>query len=211
MGSAFSLSRELSEGWKGRCQKFEQRPFDLQLLPDHRISLSDNNLPNKGKVGDNLKETMDVNSLRSGDFSDPLELRLSLSLGVAKRKKDKQRSWYDKKTNTCSVSVIDLEESAEKTSVEDAKHPTFDFAAKVMYTEGKQDSQVTIPSDLITSRSTEKDLSYEILESNPFVRGSRCCLDWSYSEQGTGDFFTLEAAFFCTMFASVIVELKHMF
>ncbi|XVF52654.1 hypothetical protein PTKIN_Ptkin05aG0035700 [Pterospermum kingtungense] len=125
---------------------------------------------------------MDVNSLCGGDFSDPLELRLSLSLGVAKMKKeDKWSSWYDKKTNTCSQSVIDLEESSEQTSDDDAaKHPTLDFAAKVMYSEGKKDSQVTITSNLITSRSTVKDLSHEIAESSD----KRCCPDWSYSDQG---------------------------
>ncbi|XWS49768.1 hypothetical protein CRYUN_Cryun12cG0031100 [Craigia yunnanensis] len=185
MGSSVSLSQELLEGWKGKYHKFQQRPFDLQLLPDQCISLGDNNLPNKGKVGDYLKDTMDVNSLHGGDFSDPLELRLSLSLGVAKRKtEDKQRSWYDKKTNTCSGIVIDLEESTEKTSDEDAKHPPLDFAAKVTYSEGKHDLQVTITSDPITSSSTNKDLSHEIAESSSFVGDSKSCHDWSYSDQG---------------------------
>ena len=156
-----------SEGWKGKYHKCHQRPFVLQLLPDQYISLGDNNLPNKGKVH--------VNSLDGGDFSDPLELRLSLSLGVAKRKKeDQQRSWYN---NTCSGVVIDLEESTKKTSREDAKRPPLDFAAKVTYFEEKHDLQVTITSDPITSRSTKKDLSHEITESKSFVGDSKCCQD----------------------------------
>ncbi|XWS38533.1 hypothetical protein CRYUN_Cryun19dG0139400 [Craigia yunnanensis] len=175
VGSTVSLSRELLEGWKGKYHKFQRRPFGLQLLPDQYISLGDNNLPNKGKVH--------VNSLHGGDFSDPLELRLSLSLGVAKRKKeDKQRSWYN---NTCSGIVIDLKESTEKISREDAKHPPLDFAAKVAYSEGKRDSQVTILSDPITTRSTKKDLSHEIAESSSFVGDSKCCQDWSYFDQGS--------------------------
>ena len=67
-------------------------------------------------VGVHLKETLDVNSLQDVDFLDPLELRLSLSLGVAKGKmEDKPGGWYDNKTNTCSRIVIDLEESTEMT------------------------------------------------------------------------------------------------
>ncbi|XWS49081.1 hypothetical protein CRYUN_Cryun13aG0132900 [Craigia yunnanensis] len=128
---------------------------------------------------------MDVNSLHGGDFSDPLELRLSLSLGVTKGKKeDKQRSWYDRKINTCYGIVIDLEESTERTSDEDAKHPPSDFAAKVTFSGGKHDSQLTVKSDPITSRSMKNDLSHEIAESSSFVGDSKCCQDWSYSDQG---------------------------
>ena len=196
MGSRVSSNHEFLEGWKGSYHKFQQRPSDLQLLPDQYISIGNDNLPNKGKVGDHLKETMDVNSFHGGDFSDPLELSLSLSLGVAKGKKeDKQRSWYDRKINTCNGIVIDLEESTERTSDEDAKHPPPDFAAKVTYSGGKHDSQVTITSDPITSRSMKKDLSHEIAESSFFVGDSKCCQDWSYSDRGTVDFFALEAAF----------------
>ncbi|XP_022737839.1 uncharacterized protein LOC111290686 [Durio zibethinus] len=184
LGSRVSSGQELLEGWRGNCQKFQQRPFNLQLLPDQYISLGDNNPPNKGKVGDHLKETMDIISLHGG-FSDPLELRLSLSLGMVKGKKeDKQRNWYDKKVNTCSGIVIDLEESAERTSDEGAKHPPIDFAAKGTYSGGRHDSQVTITSDPITSRSMEKDLSHEIAENSSLVGDSKCCQEWSYSDQG---------------------------
>ncbi|XVF10798.1 hypothetical protein REPUB_Repub07fG0214400 [Reevesia pubescens] len=185
LGSRVSSSHELLEVWKDNYHKFQQRPFDLQLRPDQNVNLGDNNLPNKGKVGDHLKETMDVNFLHAGDFSDPLELSLALSLGVVKGKKeDKMRSWYDKKTNTYSGIVIDLEESTGRISDEEAKHPPFDFAAKVTYYGGKHDSQVTITSDPITSRSMKKDLSHEIAESSSFVGDSKCCQDLCYSNQG---------------------------
>ncbi|XP_022758898.1 uncharacterized protein LOC111305527 [Durio zibethinus] len=185
VGSTVSLSQELLGGWRCKYHKFQRRPFDLQLLPDQYVSLGDNNIPNKGKLGDYLKETKDVNSLHGYDFSDPLELRLSLSLGAAKGKKeDKQRSCNDKKTITCSGIVIDLEESTEKTSDGDAKHPPLDFAAEVTYSEGKHDSQVAITSDAITSKRTKKDLSSEIAESSSSVGDSKCCQDWSYFDQG---------------------------
>ncbi|XP_022732619.1 uncharacterized protein LOC111286724 [Durio zibethinus] len=182
LGSRVSSSQKVLEGWTG---KFQQKPSDLQLLPDQYISLGDNNLPNKGQVGDHLKETMDVNSLHGGDFTDPLELRLSLSLGVAEvKKEDKQRSWYDRKTNTCYGIVIDSKKSTERTSDEDAKYPPSDFAAKATYSGGKHGSEVTITSDPITSRNMKKDLSHEIAESSSFVGDSKCCQDWSYSDQG---------------------------
>ncbi|KAK6251146.1 hypothetical protein SCA6_005151 [Theobroma cacao] len=169
VGSTVSLSQELLEGWKGKYHKFPQRSFDLQLLPDQYISRNDNNLPHKGKDGEHLKETVDLNSLHGGDFSVPLELRLSLSLGVANRtKEDKNRSWYDKKTNTFPEIVIDLEESTEKPSESGGKH----------------DSQVTITSDPITSRSMKKDPSHKIAESSSFDGDSKCVQDWNYSGQG---------------------------
>ncbi|XVF51693.1 hypothetical protein PTKIN_Ptkin04bG0205100 [Pterospermum kingtungense] len=179
------ISMEFLEGWEGNCQKFHRRPCDLQLLPDQYISLGDKNLLNKGKAGDHLKETMDVNALQGGDFPDPLELRLSLSLGVAKgTKEDKQRSWHDRKRNTCYGIVIDLEESTEGTSDEDTKHPPSEFAAKVTYSGGKPDLQVTITSDPITSRSMMKDQSNEIAERSSFFGDSKHCQGLSYSGQG---------------------------
>ncbi|XVF13333.1 hypothetical protein REPUB_Repub08aG0199800 [Reevesia pubescens] len=185
LGARVSSSKVFSEEWKGNYHTFQRRPFNLQILTDHYTSLDDNNLPNKGKFADHLKETLDVDSLHGGDFSDPLELTLSLSLGVAKGKKeDKQRSWYDKKTNTCPGIVIDLEESTERTSDEDAKHPPSDFAAKVTYSGGKHNSQVSLTSDPITSGGMKKDLSHEIAESSSFVGDRKCSQDWSYSDQG---------------------------
>ncbi|XVE65045.1 hypothetical protein DITRI_Ditri07aG0150600 [Diplodiscus trichospermus] len=185
MGSTVSLSQEFLEGWEAKYPKFQQRPINLQLPPDQYISLGDNNLPNKGNVGDYLIDAMDVNSLHGGDLSDPLELRLSVSVGVAKRKKeDKQRSWYDKKIYTCSRIVIDLEESSEKTSDEDVKHPPLDFAAKGTYSEGKHYSQITTASDPFSSRSMKKGLSHDITESSSFVGDSKHCHDRSYSDQG---------------------------
>ncbi|KAG4188544.1 hypothetical protein ERO13_A08G171000v2 [Gossypium hirsutum] len=185
LDSGVSSSLELLEGWKDNNYKYQPRPFDRQLVPDRYIRLGDNNnLPKKVKVGDHLKETLGVNSVHDGGFSDPLELRLSLSLGVAKGKKeDKQRSRCDKKTNTFSRVVIDLEESTERTSDEDAKNSPFDFAAKVTYFGGKHDSQVAINSNPITSGCMKKDLSYKIAETSSFV-GDRNYQDWSDSDQG---------------------------
>ncbi|XP_039012156.1 uncharacterized protein LOC120141303 [Hibiscus syriacus] len=114
LDSRVSSSLELLEGWQGNSYKFQSSPFDLQRLPNQYMSLVDDNLPNKVKVGNHLKESIAVNSLHGGLFSDPLDLRLSLSLGVAKgNKEDEERSRYNKKTNACSGIVIDLEESTE--------------------------------------------------------------------------------------------------
>lgn len=182
MGSGVCPNQEILELWEGNCQKFQRRPSDLQLLPDQYISLGHKNLPNKGKAGDHL------NALQGGDFPDPQELRLSLSLGVAKEKKDdKQRSWYDRKGNTCYGIVIDLEEPTEGTSDEDAKDPPSDFAAKVSYSGGKHDLPVTITSDRITSRSMKKDLSNEVAERSSFAGDSKCFQGWT-NDQGTCDF-----------------------
>ncbi|KAK8621914.1 hypothetical protein V6N13_097542 [Hibiscus sabdariffa] len=170
LDSRVSSSLDLLEGWPGNSYKFQPRPFNLQLIPDQFMSPGDNDLPNKVKVGDHLKEYMDVKSLHGGDFSDPLELRLSLSLGVAKGKKeDKERSRYGKKTNACSRIVIDLEESTEWTTIEDENYSSFD-AAEVTYSGGKH-SQVTIISDRISSGYMKKELSHEIAMTSSFVQG----------------------------------------
>ncbi|KAK8650211.1 hypothetical protein V6N13_139857 [Hibiscus sabdariffa] len=165
-----SSSLDLLEGCQGSSYKFQPRPFNLQLIPDQFMSPGDNDLPNKVKVGDHLKEYMDVKSLHGGDFSDPLELRLSLSLGVAKGKKeDEERSRYGKKTNACSRIVIDLEESTERTTIEDENYSSFD-AAEVTYSGGKH-SLVTIISDPISSGCMKKELSHEIAMTSSFVQG----------------------------------------
>ncbi|XVE57698.1 hypothetical protein DITRI_Ditri04bG0110400 [Diplodiscus trichospermus] len=184
LGSRVSSSQEFSKGWNSNYHKFQQRCFDLQLLPDQYISLGDN-LPHKGKVGDHLKETMCVSSLGDGDFSDPLELGLSLSLGVAKgNKKENRRSYYDRKIDSCYGIVIDLEESTERTSDGDGKNPSSDFDVKVTHSGVKHDPQVTITCDSIASRSVKKDLSHEIAKSSSLVGDNNCCQDRSYSDQG---------------------------
>ncbi|OMP02240.1 DNA-binding WRKY [Corchorus capsularis] len=112
---------------------------------------------------------MGINSLSVGGFSDPLDLKLSLSLGVANRtKEDKKRSWCEKKPSTFSGIVIDLEESSERTSDSGGKHV----------------SQVTISSDPITSRSLKKDLYHDSAESSSFVADSKCFQDQNYSNHG---------------------------
>ncbi|MBA0657038.1 hypothetical protein Goklo_009349 [Gossypium klotzschianum] len=187
LGSRVSSSQKLLGEWKGNnYHKFQRGPFDLQLLPDQYTNLSDDNLPNKRKVGDHLKEAIYVNSQQDADFSDPLDLRLSLSLGVATGKKeDTRRSWYGKNSNTCPRIVIDLEESNERTSDEEAKHPPSDFVAKVADSGGKHDSEVTVISNPVTSRSMKKELCCGIAESSSFVMDSKCCIDWSCSDQGS--------------------------
>ncbi|KAE8727773.1 Flavin-binding monooxygenase family protein [Hibiscus syriacus] len=183
LDSRVSSSLELSEGWQGNSYKFQPRPFNLQLIPDQFMTLADDNLPKEVKVGDHLKEYMDVNSLHGGHFSDPLELRLSLSLGVAEGKQeDKDRSRYDKKTNACSKIFIDLEESTELTTNEDEKHSSFD-AAEVTYSGRNHDSQVSIISDPITSGCMKIDLSHEIAMTSSFV-GDSNRQERRYSVQG---------------------------
>ncbi|GMI76374.1 hypothetical protein HRI_001306700 [Hibiscus trionum] len=173
LDSRASSSLDLLEGWQGNSYKFQPRPFDLELLPDQYMSLVEDNLPNKVMVGDHLKESKDANSLHGGDFSDPHELGLSLTLGVAKGKKeDKERITYDKKTNACSRIVIDLEESTEMTTNVDEKHSSFD-AAEVTYSGGKHDSRVTINSDPISSGCMKKGLSHEIAMTSSFVGDSK--------------------------------------
>ncbi|KAG4117301.1 hypothetical protein ERO13_D12G221300v2 [Gossypium hirsutum] len=187
LGSRVSSSQKLLGEWKGNnYHKFQRGPFDLQLLPDQYTNLGDDNLPNKRKVGDHLKEAIYVNSQQDADFSDPLDLRLSLSLGVATGKKeDTRRSWYGKNSNTFPRIVIDLEESNERTSDEEAKHPPSDFVAKVADSGGKHDSEVTVISNPVTSRSMKKELCCGIAESSSFVMDSKCCIDWSCSDQGS--------------------------
>ncbi|KAB2000629.1 hypothetical protein ES319_D12G245500v1 [Gossypium barbadense] len=187
LGSRVSSSQKLLGEWKGNnYHKFQRGPFGLQLLPDQYTNLGDDNLPNKRKVGDHLKEAIYVNSQQDADFSDPLDLRLSLSLGVATGKKeDTRRSWYGKNSNTFPRIVIDLEESNERTSDEEAKHPPSDFVAKVADSGGKHDSEVTVISNPVTSRSMKKELCCGIAESSSFVMDSKCCIDWSCSDQGS--------------------------
>ncbi|KAL4323928.1 hypothetical protein GQ457_11G022750 [Hibiscus cannabinus] len=182
LDSRVSSSPELLEGWQGNSYKIHPRPFDLELLPDQYTSLVDNNLPHKVKVGDHLKESIDLNSLPGGDLSDPLDLSLSPTLGVAKGKKEDKESRYDKKTNACSRIFIDLEESTEMTTSVDEKHSSFD-AAEIMYSGGKNDSRVTINSDPISSECMKKDLSHEIVMTGSIVGNSK----WqqqTYSVQG---------------------------
>ncbi|KAB2054055.1 hypothetical protein ES319_A12G228700v1 [Gossypium barbadense] len=187
LGSRLSSSQKLLGEWKGNnYHKFQQGPFDLQLLSDQYTNLGDDNLLNKRKVGDHLKEAIYVNSQQYADFSDPLDLRLSLSLGVAAGKKeDTRRSCYGKNSNTCPRIVIDLEESTERTSDEEAKHPPSDFVAKVADSGGKHDSEVTVISNPVISGSMKKELCRGIAESSSFVMDSRCCIDWSCSDQGS--------------------------
>ncbi|GMI95669.1 hypothetical protein HRI_003236200 [Hibiscus trionum] len=185
LDSRVSSSLELLEGWQGNSYKFQPRPFDLQLIPDQLMCPGDNDLPNKVKVRDHLNKYMDVKSLHGGDFSDPLELSLSLSLGVTKGKKeDKERSRYGKKTNACSRIVHDLEKSTDLTKNEDENYSSFD-AAEVTYSGGKHDSQVTIISDPISSGCMKKYLSHEIAMTGSFL-GDRNWQEKSYSVQDTG-------------------------
>ncbi|KAE8710871.1 Flavin-binding monooxygenase family protein [Hibiscus syriacus] len=183
LDSRVSSTVELLEGWQDNSYKFQPSPFNLQRLPDQYTSLVDYILPNKVKVANHLKESIDVNSIHGGDFSDPLELRLSLSLGAIKgNKEDEERSRSDKKTDACSRIVIDLEESTEMTTNVDKKHSSFD-AAEVTYSGGKNDSRATINSNPISSGCTMKDLSHKIPLTSPFVGDS----NWKkqiYSVQG---------------------------
>ncbi|KAE8678614.1 Flavin-binding monooxygenase family protein [Hibiscus syriacus] len=143
LDSRVSSSLELSDGWQGNSYKFQPRPFNLQLTPDQFMTPGDNNLP-----------------------KDPLELRLSLSLGVAKGKKeDKDRSGYDKKTNACSRIAIDLEESTKQTTNEDEKHSSFDAAEIAMTSSfvGDSNSQERSYSVQSTGLKHNENMSHEKL------------------------------------------------
>jgi hypothetical protein len=119
--------QEIAEGHQHLYHNLQNRSIDLQLPADQYIRMVD---------------------------EDPLDLKLSLSLG--KRNKRKERTWFDRKyrslpinvidldeptprmSNRSEIVVIDLEESSEMSSIQDAKPgPSFGCAATISNFGGK--------------------------------------------------------------------------
>ncbi|GKV38078.1 hypothetical protein SLEP1_g46026 [Rubroshorea leprosula] len=158
VGLRAPVGQEFLEGYAGNYHNSKPRPPDLQLLADQSVSHVGN-----GNTGNHLTEIPDLNCPHQSNGSDVLELRLSLNLEVDNRRKENTRTtWFNQKTSSCSPIVIDLEESDEMISIDDARHGPLDFAAPTTYFGGQHDSQVSITSDPFIFGGMKKDASHVV-------------------------------------------------
>ncbi|KAM7256319.1 hypothetical protein ACFE04_012060 [Oxalis oulophora] len=156
--------QEIAEGRQNLYRNLQHRSLDLQLSADQYISMVDD---------------------------DPLDLKLSLSLGERNRRKEfRNRTRFDRKTHIFPIAVIDLEESTlrksnrsdivvidleeestEMSSVQDDAKPelSFGFAAPISKFAEKHERQVSDLSGQIILESVKKDPSLEIAESSCLV------------------------------------------
>ncbi|KAK9276884.1 hypothetical protein L1049_006421 [Liquidambar formosana] len=185
VGLTQSKNQDLLEDRQGISYKFQhgllgfqQRPLDLRLPAEQYISHVDKDFPMKGKVLDSLKESGEVKCSLFGDnVCDRGEVKLSLRIGEEGRvKRAGNRSWYNEKTSCWSQDVIDLEESIEGVSNEDAEP----VSAPTIYSGDRHDLQGPVLSDPIFSKSVKKDPAQEIT----LVDGSGSCQDHNLFNQG---------------------------
>lgn len=186
MGLTHFSSQELLERCHGAYDRLQQRPLDLQLSADEFINHDEENIPKKENVWTSVKEHIDVkHPLCGGTSSGPEELKLSLSTGEDSRRMVRTtRTSFDRKTHSCFVNVIDLEEPAERTLDGSAQcTPPFGCASESNY-KVKFKSQVSILSAPIISSSLKKDPSQEIAESSYFQENGECYQEQASSNEG---------------------------
>lgn len=184
VGLTLPIKMELIEGWQDRQYK-PQQPFDLQIPADQFISHLDRDFQDNGNVSNHLKHNLE-NHIHNK--SDAMDLKLSLGLVVDSRREGTKKSWFDKKTHSCTQVVIDLEDSTERRSKGDAEEaPSLGCTGFVTYFAGKHESQVSVLSDLSIPKSVKKDISREITVSSSLVDEGECYQGWQSSNQGNDD------------------------
>lgn len=176
------------EGCKSVYDKIQPRPPGLKHPLDPSVRHIGKHLPNNTCIrhsGDDLKVALEHrSSLCYDNFTDPAELKLSLSIREDNRREGgTKRTWFDVGSHASSPIVIDLEESSEMTSNEGLEQsPFLSSAAPLTNFRGKGGSEASILFDPIITSSVKKNLFFGAAVSNSPLDDSEC----NPFNQGTG-------------------------
>ncbi|KAA8521327.1 hypothetical protein F0562_012000 [Nyssa sinensis] len=187
VGSTRSINKDYIEKHKGIYPRLQPKPLDLQLPMDHYINDIGEDLLKKANGWESPKESVEVEHYFHGDdVSPPKEVKLSLSIGGDTREKRVgERTWCDKSTKFSFQHVIDLEESSEKVSNDNAEPVSaLGCDAPITYSGEKHDSKVSVQSNQSFTNGVKKDPCHGLTVNHSFVDGSENCQEQNSLNQG---------------------------
>lgn len=168
------------EGCKSIYDKIQPRLPGLKHPLHPSVRHIGKHLPNNTCIrhsGDDLKVALEHrSSLCCDNFTDPAELKLSLSIREDNRREGgTKRTWLDVGSHASSPIVIDLEESSEMTSNEGLEQsPFLSSAAPLTHFRGKGGSEASILFDPILTSSVKKNIFFGAAVSNSPLDDSEC-------------------------------------
>ncbi|GMQ04971.1 hypothetical protein CsSME_00050193 [Camellia sinensis var. sinensis] len=165
----------------------QQRSFDFHFPADKYVNRVDKDFSDKGN-GWNLKTPIALSHWFHNENASSLEeLNLTLSIGGSNRIKDgHKRTWYEKLIHFSPRHVIDLEESTDVVSNEDAKSVS-SFSHAALITGDKHDSRISVQSNQVSTNSVKKDLSHGVTVNCSLIDGSESYEEQNSFNQGFGD------------------------
>ncbi|CAK9171131.1 unnamed protein product [Ilex paraguariensis] len=177
IGSTQSRNNDCEEEPRVIFPRLQQRPMDLQLSASYSV---------RGNNWGSLRNSAELKHYLAGDnASSPEEVKLSLSIGGdSKKKNDGRTTWTDKINYLSSQHIIDLEESTETSSDEDAiPVSTLDCAGPPTYSGDRHESQVSVKSSP-SFTNCMNDPSHGITIPHSFVDTSKGCQEQTFTNQG---------------------------